>query len=81
MNKAAANGKVSRTMKGFGAMMQELHIRASAKSLVREHGVGAWEQARRRTEELAEQGDWKGVGLWRRIGGAIRSIEQRTAIH
>jgi hypothetical protein len=68
-------------VKEFGAMMQELHVRASAKTLVREHGIGAWEAARRRTEELAEQGDWKAVGLWRRIGGAIRSIEQRTATH
>jgi hypothetical protein len=57
-------------------MITALHVRASARSLVREYGQAAWEQAARRTEALAEAGDWKGVAVWRRIGGAIRAFER-----
>jgi hypothetical protein len=59
-------------------MLSELYIQVSAKSLVRQHGPAAWQQAARRTEELAAAGDWENVVVWRRIGGAIHAFERRS---
>lgn len=62
-------------------MITSLQVRASARSMVRQYGTTAWEEAARRTEALAEVGDWKGVAMWRRIGGAIRSFEAVPSLH
>jgi hypothetical protein len=61
-------------------MISEFYVKASARSLVREHGIGAWQQAVKRTEELAAAGDWTNVVVWRRIGGAIRAFERAQSM-
>ncbi len=60
-------------------MVTDMQIRASARRILATHGAAAWPHAVARTEALAMAGDWGQVAVWRRIGGAIRSLERASS--
>jgi triphosphoribosyl-dephospho-CoA synthetase len=57
-------------------MIPDLETYRAARLLVDRHGQEALEYADRRAQQMLEDGDLEGVGIWRAIMSAIEELQR-----
>ena len=59
-------------------MIPEIDIWRVANLMLKHYGDAAEAQSVRRSDELAEEGDWTGAAVWRRVTDAIGQLVNIT---